>query len=109
MKKKETKEFDREREFSVILEKIYGEMKTLAEGQDDLRSKFDMLFKEFGRQKEEIFIIKADIRAIKEDIVVMKKDIVEMKKDIVEMKKDIVEIKESVKSHERRLSLQESS
>lgn len=95
MKKKESKEFDREREFTVILERIYSEVKTVSEGQDDLRSKFKMLFEEFGHQKEGIFIIKADTGV--------------MKKDIGVMKKDIVEIKESVKSHEKRLSLLETS
>ena len=70
-----TKEFSSDREFAVILEKVYSEIKVIVEGQSALKDKFDMLFEEFGRQKEEIFIIKTDVRVIKTDTAKIKENL----------------------------------
>lgn len=94
---KKPKEFSNNREFGVILEKIYSEIKVIAEGQKTLKDKFDMLFEEFGKQKEGIFLIKADIRIIKSDIH-------QLKENVEVIKFDIGEIKESFKDHSKRLT-----
>ena len=72
MKKKSegSKEFDRDREFAVVLENIHSDVKIIAEGQKALdekfTGKFNMLFEEFGRQKEDIFFIRMDIGKLAE-------------------------------------------
>lgn len=77
------KEFSKDREFAVILEEIHSDFKVFAEDLSSVKKRLDMLFEEFGKQKEGIFEIKTDIRIIKSDI---------------------AEIKETLKTHDKRLT-----
>ena len=56
MKKKinKSKEFDREREFAVILEKIHSEIKVITEGQAALRDKLDATMGMVAKNSEDI-------------------------------------------------------
>ena len=101
--KKETKDkvTNRDREFAVILEKVYSEIKVIGEDLTSVKARVEAIFEEQGKQKEELFIIKADIRIIKADIETMKVDIETMKVEIETVKidlklvkKDVAEIKE---------------
>lgn len=83
MMRRETNPFDRDREFAVILEDLRGKFDTFAEGLGALRDKVDLLYTEFGRQREEFFLMKADISMIK---------------------KDMGEVKNLLISHDKRLS-----
>ena len=59
-------EFDRDREFAVILERVNTNVETIADGQIVLTKKVDVLYEEFGRQKEETTMIRTDVRFLKE-------------------------------------------
>ena len=111
MMRRETNPFDRDREFAVILENLHSRFDVLAEGQSDLRSKFDMMYAEFGRQKEELFVIRTDVRFLKDDVstlkenvAVLKTDVTVLKDDMRVVKTDIGEIKGILTSHDNRLS-----
>ena len=130
MMKRDTNPFDRDREFTVILENIHTQIGTLAEGQNALRDKVDLLYLEFGRQKEELFVIKTDVRFLKEDVSTLKEDVSLLKEDVSLIKEDMSlvkadvsilkddvrvikidlgEIKGIAKSHDNRLSRLEVS
>ena len=95
-KSNSSSEFDREREFAVILERVETKVDTIAEGQAsqtkeiklisesqanlikkinslqegqiEIKKKLDMTYETVGRHEVEFNIIKTDIRFMKEDI-----------------------------------------
>lgn len=78
-----SKEFSKDREFAVILEKIHTDMKMIIEDLGSVKKKVEAIFDEQGRQREDISIIKAELKFIKNDI---------------------AEIKVTLKDHAKRLS-----
>ena len=86
--KSKGKESTKGREFAVILEKIYSEIKIIGEDLSTFKKRVDSMFEELGSQKEGIFIIKADIRIMKSDVQVLKEDVSKIKTDIAEIKTD---------------------
>ena len=58
-------EFNRDREFSVILERIHSDVKIIAEDVGSVKKRVDVIYDELGRQREDISFIKTDIREIK--------------------------------------------
>ena len=66
-------EFDRDRGFLVILERLHTDVRIIADGQINLTKKVDILYEEFGRQRERLFVIETDIRFIKNDLSDIKK------------------------------------
>ncbi len=93
MVNKPSKEFDRDREFTVILEKIHSDFKIFGEDLSSLKKRMDMFFEELGKQKEQIVFIKADIRTLKTDVQTLKTDVQTLKGDMTSVKSDIAEIK----------------
>ena len=77
------KEFSKNREFAVVLEKIHSDFKVIAEDLSSVKKKVEAIFEEQGNQKEVASIIKTDLRIIKTDL---------------------AEIKIALKDHAKRLS-----
>ena len=63
--KMKSKEFSKDREFGVILEKIHSDIKIIIEDLTTVKNKLNATFDEVGRQKEDIYIIRTDIAEIK--------------------------------------------
>jgi septation ring formation regulator EzrA len=80
--KKEKTDFTA-REVGVLIEDLKSQFRTFGEDLSAVKQKVDAIFEEQGRQKETIFLIKADINAIKTIL---------------------AEIKNSLKDHEQRLA-----
>jgi len=76
-------ESNKDREFGVILERVHTDIKIIIEDLTAVKKKVDAIFEEQGREREDMFIIKADIRAIKTDISA---------------------IKEALKNHDKRIA-----
>ncbi|OGX36493.1 MAG: hypothetical protein A3C36_01335 [Omnitrophica WOR_2 bacterium RIFCSPHIGHO2_02_FULL_52_10] len=79
----------------ALFESLKSDIRLLAEGLSDLRGKFDMMFAELGRQREEFFLMKADMNIIKSDM--------------SSMKTDMSAVKDLLKNHDKRLSQLEIS
>ena len=109
MMKRDVNSFDRDREFGVILEGLHTKFNVFAEGQSAMKNKLDLLYNEFGRQKEEIFIIKTDVRVLKTDMKVVKADVAVLKTDVAVLKTDVADIKSTLGSHENRFARLESN
>ena len=88
-------DFDRDREFTVVLERIHSDISTIVDDVRDLKNRVNFMNEEFGRQKEDIFIIKTDIRVLKSDVGVLKSD--------------MKDVKGMLGSHENRLARLESA
>ena len=72
-------EFDRNREFGVILERIHSHINIIVEDTKSLKDRVNVMSEELGRQREDISLMKVDIRFIKEDIRFMKADLADVK------------------------------
>ena len=68
MENKPKKEYNKDREFGVILEKIHSEFKAFGDGLSALRAKVDAIFEMTGKNTEDIAFIKTDLRIIKNDL-----------------------------------------
>ena len=66
------KEFSKDREFAVVLEKIHSDFKVIAEDLSSVKKKVEAIFEEQGNQKEVASIIKTDLRIIKTDLAEIK-------------------------------------
>ena len=102
-------EFSRDREFSVILERIHSDFRIFGEDMQSVKADIKMLKETAGRQEESMFMMRADINVMKRDIVIMKADIVTMKADISVLKTDVGEIKVMLKGHDKRLTVLEAA
>lgn len=58
MKEKANKEYNKNREFGVILEKVYSEVKIIAEGQSGLRDKLDSTMGMVAKNTEDITLLR---------------------------------------------------
>ena len=84
-----------DREFAVILEKIYSDFRIFGEKLEAVSNRVDATFEEVGSQKEELFLVKVKVDSVSKELVIIKAYI----KDI---KKDVAEIKANLESHEKR-------
>jgi hypothetical protein len=82
--------FNREREFSVILEGLRSDFRVYGEGLSDLREKVvklsdkvDGIFEMTGKNTEDISFIKTDIRAIRNDLKIFNKRITLLEKTVL--------------------------
>jgi len=90
MKKKinKSKEFDREREFAVILEKIHSEIKVITEGQAALRDKLDATMGMVAKNSEDITMLNLRISGIKDDLTKISGKLAKIEEDIRVIKTD---------------------
>ena len=97
----------------TLIEELRSDFHTLADNQTSMdekfSGKFDLLFEEFGRQKEDIHVIKTDIRFMKTDISVLKSDVAILKSDVTVLKTDVAEIKDIIGGNDKRLVKLEES
>jgi len=87
-------DFDHNREFAVILERINTNVEIIADGQIVLTRKVDVLYKEFGCQKEETTVIKIDVRFLKDDFRFLKDNVCFLKDDVRFLKDDVCFLKD---------------
>ncbi len=66
--KKNTPEFDREREFKILLETIDDKFSLVVDEMKDLKTRVNVMNEELGRQRERFFVVETDIRFIKGDV-----------------------------------------
>ena len=94
-------------EVGTLIKGFRSEVRIIAENQkamdDKFTGKFNMLFEEMGRQREDIWILKADVRTIKSDVAMLKEDVSVLKTDMKIVKTDIAEIKEIIGGHDQRI------
>ena len=83
------KTFFKDREFSIILEKIYGEIKTIHEGQDLIKDKLDSTTDRTGKNFESITRLDMNVSFMKDDMTKMNGKLSKMEDDIFKMKSDI--------------------
>jgi predicted translin family RNA/ssDNA-binding protein len=91
MKDKEankSKEFSKGREFAVVLEKIYTEIKVISEGQTALREKLDSAIGMIAKNTEDITMVKLQIFAMKDDITKINGKLAKLEEDIRVIKSD---------------------
>ena len=90
MKKKinKSKEFDREREFAVILEKIHSEIKVITEGQAALRDKLDATMGMVAKNSEDITMLNLRVSGIKDDLTKISGKLAKIEEDIRVIKTD---------------------
>ena len=99
MPKKTTdgQEFSREREFKVSLENINGNIATVVDDVKSVKNRVNFMFEELGRQKEDLYLIKADLRIVKNDTG-------EMKITLVSHDKRLLNIENILSRHDKRIS-----
>lgn len=83
---KKNKEFDSEREFAVILEKIYSEIKVISEGQISLRDKLDSTMGMVAKNREDITMLNMRVSGIKDDLTKMNGKLAKIEEDIATIK-----------------------
>ena len=89
--KKETnkpKKFDNEREFAVILEKIYSEIKIISEGQTALRDKLDSTMGMVAKNTEDITMLNLRVSNVKDELAKMNGKLAKIEEDIRVIKTD---------------------
>ena len=94
--KKETKgkAINKDREFAVILEKVYSEIKVIAEGQSALRDKLDSAVGMVAKNTEDITMLNLNVSVIKGDI--------------TKINGKLAHIEESIRSFDKRVSALET-
>ena len=65
------KEFSKSREFSVVLEKIYSEIKIIGEGQSAIRDKLDSTMGMVAKNTEDITMVNIRLSGLKDDFTKM--------------------------------------
>lgn len=89
--KKETKklkEFDKDREFAVILEKVHSGIELLGEGQDALRDKLDSTMGMVAKSREDITTLNIRTAGIKDDLTRMNGKLAKIEEDVRIIKED---------------------
>jgi peptidoglycan hydrolase CwlO-like protein len=82
------KEFSKDREFAVILEKIHSEIKVISEGQSLLRDKLDSTMGMVAKNREDITMLVLRVSGIKEDINRIDGKLAKIEEDIMTIKTD---------------------
>lgn len=98
-------EYDHNREFAVILERVHTDVKTIADGQINLTKKADTLYEEFGRQKEKTTMIRDGIHFLKASQTSLGMDFKTLNNKFDVFSKDIKAI---FLNHDKRLLLLET-
>ena len=93
---KKGKSFDKDREFTVVLEDLRPQFRVFGEGLDLVRA-------DLGTVKEEVKGIKDQVGRNFEDITIIKVAITDMKRDITDMKRDIGDIKDNLKVFDKHI------
>jgi predicted translin family RNA/ssDNA-binding protein len=81
-------EFSKGREFAVILEKIYTEIKVISEGQAALREKVDTSIGMIAKNTEDITMFNLSMSIVKNDLAKMNGKLAKMEEDIRIIKSD---------------------
>ena len=99
---KKSKSFDKDREFTVVLE--------------GLRRDFQVFGEDLVSVKEDVKVLKEDVKILKEDVSILKTDVSILKikvdvigKELSAQRKDIMEIKAILPSHEKRITALETA
>ena len=82
------KKFDNEREFAVILEKIYSEIKIISEGQTALRDKLDSTMGMVAKNTEDITMLNLRVSNVKDELAKMNGKLAKIEEDIRVIKTD---------------------
>ena len=100
-KKPATKNTFTASQVGTLLESLRSDFHVLAENQramdEKFTGKFNLLFEEMGRQREDIWALKADVRILKEDVRILKDDVSVLKEDVRILKDDVSVLKEDMK------------
>ena len=109
--KTKTEEFSRDREFSVILERIDSNIKVIMEGQDIMRSDLNATKNMVAKNTEAITMldmrlskVEADIKELKSDVHQLKADVAQLKTDVAELRADFNGMKADMKNVDARLT-----
>jgi peptidoglycan hydrolase CwlO-like protein len=86
--KSKGKESNKDREFAVILEKIYSEIKVIVEGQGALRDKLDSTMGMVAKNREDITMLNIRVSGIKDDLTKMNGKLAQIEEDIRILKTD---------------------
>ncbi|MCX5703948.1 MAG: hypothetical protein NT066_05625 [Candidatus Omnitrophica bacterium] len=87
-KEPKDKEHNKDREFSVILEKIHSEIKVIIEGQNALRDKLDSTMGMVAKNREDITMLNIRTGGIKDDLTKMNGKLAQIEEDIRIIKSD---------------------
>jgi uncharacterized membrane protein len=79
---KKTKEFSKERKFTVILEKVYAEIKLMGEGQNAIKDKLDSAMGMIARNTEDITMLNMSVSVIKSDITKINGKLAQIEEDL---------------------------
>ena len=82
------KEYNKGREFAVILEKIHSEIKVIIEGQNSLRDKLDGTMGMVAKNREDITMLNIKTDGIKDDLTKMNGKLTQIGEDIRIIKSD---------------------
>ena len=85
------KEFSKDKGFGVILEKIYGEIKVLGEGQTVLRDKLDSTMGMVAKNCEDITMLNISVSGIKYELTKMNGKLAKIEIDIASIKTDLTQ------------------
>ena len=95
------KEFDKDREFGVILEKIYSEVKVISEGQSLLRDNLDSTMGMVAKNREDTTMINIKTSGIKDELTKINGKLSKIEQDIMIIKSDfgkrLTELEEAAK------------
>jgi len=93
------------RHISVLVEDMRSDFKVLADGQQLLERKFDLMAEDVDEIKSDIVDMKRDIKELKTDVAVLKTDVAQLKSDMTEVKDElkVKAEKNDVQDHETRI------
>jgi predicted translin family RNA/ssDNA-binding protein len=83
-----TDEFSKGREFAVILEKIYTDIKALGEGQAVLRDKMDTTIGMVAKNTEDVTMLNLSMSVVKSDLTKISGKLAKIEEDIRIIKSD---------------------
>ena len=81
------------RHISVLVEDMRSDFKVLADGQQLLERKFDLMAEDVDEIKSDIVDMKRDIKELKTDVAVLKTDVAVLKTDVAVLKTDVAQLK----------------
>ena len=85
---KKTPEYNKDREFGVILERIHSDINIIAEGQNLLRDKLDSTMGMVAKNTEDITMLNINVSAIKTDLTKINGKLAKIEEDITLIKTD---------------------
>ena len=99
-----TREHNSDREFAVVLEKIYAEFKTFGEGLAGIKDKLDSTMGMVAKNMEDITMLNIRSDVVKNDVTKINGKLAQIEEDIRIIKNDTRSIKEDIKVFDKRLT-----